>query len=63
MKTVPISELPCPQCGSDVKVGLPKGSTVKSITVRERPESDEQRWKTREFTCRNGHEFFVAFEW
>lgn len=44
-------------------MGLPKGSTVKSITVRERPESDEQRWKTREFTCRNGHEFFVAFEW
>lgn len=44
-------------------MGLPKEATVKSITVGERPESDERRWKTRLLACQNDHEFFVLFEW
>lgn len=60
---MPITEFQCPQCGSEVKMGLPKESTVKSVTAAERPDAERSRWKTRSLVCRNEHEFYVLFEW
>jgi hypothetical protein len=60
---VPITEFQCPRCGSAVKMGLPRGSTVKSVTAAERPAAEDERWKARSLVCRNDHEFYVLFEW
>lgn len=60
---MPITEFQCPRCGSEVKMGLPRGATVKSVTAAERPAADEQRQKARSLACRNDHEFYVLFEW
>ncbi|QZX99106.1 transcriptional regulator Brz [Halobaculum rubrum] len=60
---MPVKEFPCPQCGAEVAIGLPKGGTVKSITTSERPETTGSKPKARQVRCRNDHEFFVLFEW
>ncbi len=44
-------------------MGLPRGSTVKSVTAAERPAAEDERWKARSLVCRNDHEFYVLFEW
>jgi Fe2+ transport system protein FeoA len=44
-------------------MGLPRGSTVKSVTATNRPEPDGERTKLRSLGCENGHEFQVLFEW
>ncbi|WP_305882156.1 transcriptional regulator Brz [Haloplanus pelagicus] len=62
-QTVPITECQCPRCGSEVRMGLPRAATVKSITAEDRPEAGNHRWKVRSIACQNGHEFFVLFEW
>lgn len=61
--TVPIKEIPCPQCGAEVTTGLPKGATVQSISASERSETTNSTRKARRVSCRNDHEFFVLFEW
>lgn len=59
---MPVRELRCPRCGSDVKMGLPGAATVKSVTANGSltPAEDEQ--KARSLVCPNGHEFQVLFE-
>jgi hypothetical protein len=59
---VPITKLQCPRCGVGVKVGLPRGSTVKSVSTAERPEPGDRSLKVRSLACRSGHEFYVMFE-
>ncbi|MDH5019758.1 transcriptional regulator Brz [Halobacterium rubrum] len=60
---MPITELQCPRCGTEVKMGLPMGATVKSVTAAEEPEpSDDDGKKLRALRCRNDHEFAVVFE-
>jgi len=61
--TVGITEIQCPQCGTDVRMGLPAGSVVKSVTAADQPETDGPRQKARPIACDNGHECFVLFEW
>lgn len=63
LRSVPITELPCPQCGSEVKMGLPRGATVKSVTAAERAEPAAPRRKMRSLVCHNDHELHVVFEW
>ncbi|CAP14055.1 MULTISPECIES: bacteriorhodopsin-regulating transcriptional regulator Brz [Halobacterium] len=60
---MPITDLHCPRCGSDVKMGLPMGATVKSVTAASRQEPTSDTQKVRTVECRNDHEFFVRFEW
>jgi hypothetical protein len=63
LPTVPITEFECPRCGDEVKMGLPKEATVKSVTQAERPEPADSRRKVRSLVCDNDHEFFVMFAW
>ncbi|WP_084509905.1 transcriptional regulator Brz [Haloplanus natans] len=60
---MPITELQCPRCGANVKIGLPRSATVKSISTTERPEPAAESLKVRSLCCGNGHEFYVMFEW
>lgn len=53
--------LQCPECGVDVKMGLPRNATVKSIADESRREPDDDREKVRTNVCENDHEFFVHF--
>ncbi|MFB6256023.1 MAG: transcriptional regulator Brz [Haloplanus sp.] len=59
---MPITELQCPRCGSDVKMGLPRGATVKSISTTERPEPEAESLKLRSLACGNHHDLYVMFE-
>lgn len=59
---MPVKELRCPECGAEVEMGLPRGSTVKAITAVEKRDAESPARKSRELVCRNGHEFYVFFE-
>lgn len=55
--------LQCPECGVDVKMGLPRNATVKSVTVERRSEPDDEREKVRGNICENEHHFVVHFRY
>lgn len=55
--------LRCPECGNEVKMGLPRDATVKSVTTEPREEPDRPREKVRENVCENDHEFLVHFRY
>jgi hypothetical protein len=61
--------VPCPECGEETRVGLPRSATVGAVSHRPSPEIDDghadqgsSRKKVRQSCCRNGHPFYVYFE-
>jgi hypothetical protein len=61
--------VPCPECGEDTRVGLPRSAVLEAVTRG--PSSDiddgytdgtESRKKRRRSACRDGHAFYVYFE-
>lgn len=57
----------CPTCGSEVRMGLPRGTIIESVMETPTPELDEHltrdnsRHKRRRNTCPNDHPFYVYF--
>lgn len=58
---MPVRELACPVCGTDVTMGLPLGTTVETVTDERRPVPDDEGRKRRTLACPEGHEFAVVF--
>jgi hypothetical protein len=68
-KDTPPGSVPCPECGEDARVGLPRSAVLEAVTRRPSPEIDdeytdptESRKKRRRSACRDGHAFYVYFE-
>ena len=56
-----IRTLECPVCGSAVRMGLPNGATVESISTEAEPVGEEPSRKVRQLACDDDHEFYVTF--
>jgi hypothetical protein len=59
----------CPECEEETRIGLPRSATVGAVSCRPTPEIDTghtdggaSRQKVRQSCCRNGHLFYVYFE-
>lgn len=65
-----ITAVRCPECGLDTKMGLPRGATVQAVQPTADADADadggtvreDDRRKSRENRCENGHRFLVTFE-
>jgi hypothetical protein len=61
--------VPCPECGKDVSVSLPRSATRRTVTAEPDDELDgvtddaEQRTRRLSFTCPVDHDVYVYFEW
>lgn len=57
--------VPCPACGTDVAVSLPRSSEILSVTTDpdDPPEAAEQRRRRTQDACPRGHGFVIVYEW
>jgi uncharacterized Zn finger protein (UPF0148 family) len=60
--------VPCPTCGADVSVSLPRSATKERVTAtpdRELEEEveDDPRTRCLTFVCSADHEVHVYFVW
>ncbi len=57
-----IRTLGCPVCEDEVRMGIPDGATIQSISTEPREEPEDPGKKVREIACEAEHHFFVFFE-
>lgn len=55
-----VETVACPFCSAEVRIGIPQGSTVESVSEGAEMESSGQT-KVRPLSCPDGHEFSVEF--
>lgn len=55
-----VETVACPTCGEPVRLGLPRGSEIQTVTSDPRKETGDGT-KTRPLSCPEDHAFAVEF--
>lgn len=56
-----IRRIDCPECDTEVQMGLPNGATIERISAESMAEPSGDRAKVRELACPVEHRFYVLF--